>query len=242
MDLIFLLSLCSGFFIYDYLATPEELSPEELPPEEVVKIPLSEDGAEDDTTEGQDGIDRIWGGAGDDTIEGGAGDDSIFGNEGSDLVIGGAGDDFLRGLADDDHLIGGDGNDILHGDTGNDTLVGVSGITQALQEGADTLHGGSGNDDIWSGNGDVVDTGKGSDTLNLGEWVDPQNPVEIIDFNTSEDIIIFHYSGEVDPVATFDETDGKPVLLIDDSIVAKFPKNALSDFSEGNNVVFLVSS
>jgi Ca2+-binding RTX toxin-like protein len=126
---------------------------------------------------------------------------------------------------------------------GNDTLVGVSVIPQAaLQEGADTLYGGYGNDDIWSGSGDVVDTGNGSDTLNIGEWVDPQNPVEIVDFDASKDIIVFHYSGEVDPVATFDETDGKPVLLIDESIVAKFPKNALSDFSEGNNVVFLVSS
>ena len=233
ISLISLISLSFGFLIYDFFSG--------LGSEEPDKITLIVGTKDNDVLEGGDGIDRIFGGTGNDTLSGGAGDDSIFGKEGNDFVIGGSGDDFLRGLADDDILIGGEGNDILHGDTGNDTIVGDSVITEAVfQEGFDILYGGSGDDDIWSGSGDIVNTGKGSDTVNLGEWVYPDNPVEITDFNTAEDVIIYNYSGDVDPIAIFDETDGTPVLLVDESIIAKFPNNALSDFSE-DNVIYLHS-
>jgi Ca2+-binding RTX toxin-like protein len=97
----------------------------------------------------------------DDTVEGGNGNDQLFGNEGSDIINGGAGNDILNGNDGDDTLNGGADNDTLSGGAGNDTLDGGAGI--------DRLTGGSGNDGLTGGSGDDFLYGNdGADTLNGG--------------------------------------------------------------------------
>ncbi|WP_255720458.1 calcium-binding protein [Acuticoccus kalidii] len=61
---------------------------------------------------------------GNDTIDGGDGADIIFGNSGNDLIDGGEGEDFLIGGAGRDVMFGGDGIDIMLGDFVTDGEVG----------------------------------------------------------------------------------------------------------------------
>ena len=90
------------------------------------------DGAEDNTTKGMGGYDRIFGGEGNDRLEGGSeaddlygeeGDDSLFGEAGHDRLFAGEGDDTLDGGTGRDLLLGGEGNDRLTGGAGADTFV-----------------------------------------------------------------------------------------------------------------------
>lgn len=77
----------------------------------------------DDTVQGSEASDYLFGGLGDDVLSGGSGEDALFGEQGNDCLTGG------NSL---DTLYGGDGNDTLTGDfveggTGDDRLTGETG-------------------------------------------------------------------------------------------------------------------
>jgi Ca2+-binding RTX toxin-like protein len=143
-----------------------------------------------DSINGGNGNDAIYGFLGSDTLKGGNGNDNLFGYGGNtqltseqrqadrDLLYGDNGNDYLNGNGGDDTLfggkgkdveLGGKGNDLVIGDRGNDTLVG--------NQGNDTLYGGSinsgndenGNDLLFGDQGDDYLNGNGgNDTLSGG--------------------------------------------------------------------------
>lgn len=85
------------------------------------------DGAEDNTTKGMGGFDRLFGGEGNDRLEGGSEADDLYGEEGNDTLLGEAGHDRLFGGEGSDTLDGGSGNDLLVGGEGDDRLTGGAG-------------------------------------------------------------------------------------------------------------------
>lgn len=66
-----------------------------------------------DVIYGQEGNDSLLGGRGADTIEGGIGDDVIDGEQGADFIFGGDGNDTITGGLFTDTLLGGDGDDVF---------------------------------------------------------------------------------------------------------------------------------
>lgn len=80
--------------------------------------------AGNDTINGDDGNDVIYGGAGNDLIEGGEGLDVIFGGAGNDILSGGFKKDTVNGGAGDDifRVWGNTWLENTNGDSGNDTL------------------------------------------------------------------------------------------------------------------------
>lgn len=67
------------------------------------------------------------GGEGDDVVYGLGGNDKLYGNGGNDTLQGGDGNDLLMGGAGNDKLYGGEGNDVLDGGSGYDTMTGGPG-------------------------------------------------------------------------------------------------------------------
>ncbi|MCW5736541.1 MAG: hypothetical protein KIS73_20610 [Enhydrobacter sp.] len=127
-----------------------------------------------DTVNGDDFIDRIFGGNGDDTLNGGGNDDEIHGGNGVDTIDGGDGNDFIEGGQGYDYIRGGRGDDTIffmtqdeadssfsggeaRGDDGNDRITGSIA--------AESLSGDAGND-ILDGRGsdDMLDGGSGIDS------------------------------------------------------------------------------
>jgi Ca2+-binding RTX toxin-like protein len=80
-------------------------------------------GGGNDTIIGNGGSDVIRGGAGNDVIRAGTGNDQVYGGPGNDKLFGGAGDDKLFGGAGNDTLIGGPGSDRLTGGAGIDVFI-----------------------------------------------------------------------------------------------------------------------
>ncbi|MBL4811817.1 MAG: calcium-binding protein [Rhodobacteraceae bacterium] len=88
-----------------------------------------------DTLNGTDEEDGIFGLGGDDLITGQGGRDFLFGGDGNDVITGsghdeiygGIGNDNLRGLHGFDIIDGGDGNDTLNGGGGADLMIGGAG-------------------------------------------------------------------------------------------------------------------
>ncbi|MEQ1647461.1 MAG: DUF4114 domain-containing protein [Hyphomicrobiaceae bacterium] len=75
-----------------------------------------------------------------DTLNGGDGDDVIYGLRGNDVLSGDAGDDKIYGGTGDDRLSGGEGNDVLSGGAGNDVLLADAGDDKLMGgKGFDTL-------------------------------------------------------------------------------------------------------
>ncbi len=128
--------------------------------------------------------------AGNDTLNGGDGNDVLFGYDGNDTLNGGDGNDALNGGAGNDILNAGDGLNSLSGGAGDDTLNG--GANQ------DGLFGGDGNDTLNGGNGtDLLQGGAGNDTLSGGQGGDIFNFIgdwgqdTISDYNAGVDVISF---------------------------------------------------
>ena len=130
-------------------------------------------GEGNDTADGQDGADRIFGGAGSDVLRGGAandildggssedtlyggeGNDDLFGGVGFDMLYGDDGDDTLSGGGQADNLFGGAGNDRLDGGDGRDRLFGEDGDDVLIGgDGADMMRGGAQSDRLEGGSGD----------------------------------------------------------------------------------------
>ena len=95
-------------------------------------------GAGNDTLNGSNRNDLLYGDDGDDELRGGAG---------NDLLYGGTGNDWLYGQAGDDTLVGGTGNDHLEGGEGNDTYIFSKG------DGEDRIFDANGVDTIQFGEG-----------------------------------------------------------------------------------------
>jgi len=114
-----------------------------------------------------DGNDSIDGGASNDYIHGNAGDDILLGGTGNDRVYGGAGDDLLNGGEGHDYLQGNKGTDSLSGGAGNDTLRGGADDDRLLGlTGNDRLLGDAGNDNLSGGGGvDTLSGGAGADVF-----------------------------------------------------------------------------
>ncbi len=113
-----------------------------------------------DNLHGNSGADVLFGDFGDDNLYGGEGNDALYGNIGNDELWGGNGDDSLHGENGNDTLNGGNGNDTLEGGFGNDYLFGNSNT--------DTLIGGAGDDNLFGGSGDdtyVFELGHGNNVI-----------------------------------------------------------------------------
>ena len=76
----------------------------------------------DNTLNGDNNANLIWGGEGNDRIDGRGGMDTLDGGPGNDLLFGGNDDDTLNGGEGDDTLEGGAGADMMNGGDGTDTL------------------------------------------------------------------------------------------------------------------------
>ena len=76
----------------------------------------------DNTLNGDNNANTIWGGKGNDRIDGRGGMDTLEGGEGNDDIKGGNDDDTLNGNDGDDTLEGGAGADTMDGGDGIDTL------------------------------------------------------------------------------------------------------------------------
>ena len=137
----------------------------------------------DDTFNGGDGNDVIYGNSGSDNLVGGAGDDTVYGGEGDDLINGDTGNDSLFGYEGDDNIAGGDGNDVIYGGDGSDVLFAGAGDDDVYGgDGADTIYGTSGtnylyggadNDSVFGGSGiDIIEGGDGDDQLQGGDGDD----------------------------------------------------------------------
>ncbi|WP_444788989.1 calcium-binding protein [Roseinatronobacter sp. NSM] len=155
---------------------------------------LLQGGTLGDTLVGGSGNDTLVGLAGDDWLQAGQGATHMNGGEGDDTLIGGAGNDTLIGGAGDDLLIAGQGNNTLQGDAGHDTLVGVA-LDQNGHDisGRNFLNGGSGDDVLIAGQGDYLHGGDGADSFALGDWLQGNAAVTIVDFDPQEDQVVLHY-------------------------------------------------
>ncbi|WP_461472798.1 calcium-binding protein [Pararhodobacter sp.] len=188
-------------------------------------------GAGNDTLIGGTGNDFLSGGDGDDSLvasggrnalAGEAGDDILIGGEHADTLHGGTGDDTLRAGFGDDRLFGGEGNDLLMGGGGNDTLIGYA-PGDADTSGADTLNGGDGDDRLVLGGGELASGGSGGDVFVLHDWIDPNNPATITDFNVSEDSLSIAYDADgPEPAVTtaYDEALGGMRVMVNGATVA----------------------
>lgn len=103
-----------------------------------------------DSIDGGDRTDTIYGQFGDDTIDGGAGADLIYGGSGNDSILGGNAADTIFGGDGNDTIDVGTGLDLAYGEAGDDLLIDGSTGPEAA-----TLHGGDGSDTIQSGTGDA---------------------------------------------------------------------------------------
>ncbi|MCE5973306.1 calcium-binding protein [Sinirhodobacter sp. WL0062] len=162
-----------------------------------------EGGAGKDVLAGEDGDDRLDGGAGDDVLMGGFGDDRLAGAEGADRLIGGPGQDLLLGGAGDDALEGCDGDDVLIGGAGLDEMFGGAGndLLDGRDAETDYLNGGTGQDRLLAGSGDWVSGNEEGDLFALGDWIDPENPAVLADFEPGLDRIALLRDPEDDEAA-----------------------------------------
>ncbi|MEM6758333.1 MAG: hypothetical protein AAF601_02535 [Pseudomonadota bacterium] len=214
------------------------------------------------------GDDTVFAGAGSDLVNAGSGDDRVFGQGDPDLVFGGEGDDFIRGGSDGDLLTGDAGEDTIFGDVGDDLIAGadifdsaalfdaLDGATRVpnisdfiditLETGeADTLDGGLDNDSIIAGSNDEVITGTGADRVDIGDWIIPNEPAVITDFDPAEDVIFYSYTGATPPNVFFGEDADTGDLTVEvaisdqeNAVVALL--TGVDFFDVGPNNLFLV--
>ena len=177
----------------------------------------------DDVLIGHDETDHLAGDAGADTLQGGEGNDDLHGNSGADSLVGGDGDDSLAGGADNDALDGGFGHDLLHGGAGSDTVDGgagndtLSGQDDSSDHALDFVNGGAGDDSLQLGAGDYGNGGEGADNFGLLDIQAGDPPMQITDYNPSEDALIVLYdpAQHPDPQLSLQTTSAGTTLLLD---------------------------
>jgi serralysin len=130
-----------------------------------VVIETAVSGSGNDTINGNDVGNNLYGGLGVDTITAGSGNDIVVGGAGGDFLYAGAGNDVISELFDivnsgNDVIYAGSGIDIIYAADGNDTVDGGS------DGGNNFADLGNGNDSYSGANGvDVVLGGQGIDTI-----------------------------------------------------------------------------
>lgn len=193
----------------------------------------------------------------------------LTGTDGTDVLIAGDGADWLLGLDGADLLRGGDGNDVLIGGAGADDIIGGTGndfvesahivdeaalrasvgdginnviftydLPRSSDEG-DRVDLGPGDDTVVAGSHDQITGGAGADEVALGDWITPEQPVEITDFDEAEDLVSFVHTenGPAPELEIHRDTqngvttlhaDGRPIAVI---------RGASPDFSLRNVVM-----
>jgi len=182
--------------------------PVEEPP--VEEPPVDEGGGTeiltgaDETFEGTESTDQVFGFGGDDSISGLGGNDYVEGNLGDDTLLGGIGNDTLLGGGGTDQIDGGDGDDLLSADRFDEFAIFSRGE-------AETLSGGAGNDQlVFSGN-DIVTGGEGNDQF--GMVVADEGPAVVTDFLPGEDTLTLFVEG-------LNQAAVPPEVLFEQDIVA----------------------
>jgi Ca2+-binding RTX toxin-like protein len=170
-----------------------------------------------------------------DQISGGDGSDVLIGGTGADHLDGGAGDDFIEAanLVDETAL-----RDSLQGIQQISDVVFRYDMTKAPDTG-DMVESGNGNDTVVAGDNDTISGGEGRDEFALGDWISGDDPVEITDFDTAEDVLSFVYDGDGPPPELTIERDsrtGVTTLRADGEAVAVL-RNSSPGFSLQNVVV-----
>jgi serralysin len=87
-----------------------------------------------DTLRGRSGNDTLKGGEGEDSLYGGSGHDKLYGQTGADLLDGGGGHDTLYAGDGDDGINGADGRDVIYGGFGSDLMFGGAGADRFVYE------------------------------------------------------------------------------------------------------------
>ena len=166
-----------------------------------------EAGPGSDFVRGSAGPDVLLGEDGQDLLQGESGNDQLFGGDDEDILFGGPDDDLLEGQNGDDFLTGGEGNDALRGGAGSDIIngaftaenSGLEGVDEIfnfpttkppLEDSPDILEGGPGIDLLYGGEGDTLSGGSESDTFAVVLSQGFSNPVEILDAEQGESVII----------------------------------------------------
>jgi Ca2+-binding RTX toxin-like protein len=153
--------------------------------DKIVNVENAVGGAGDDTIQGTDGPNVIFGAGGNDGLEGKDGDDTLNGGDGNDTIWGKGGKDTIAAGDGADTIMGGDGPDWISAWTGVDTVTyedhsagvtvtldgtandGAAGEADNVLPGAENLVGGSGGDTLTGDGGpNTIVGGKGVDTLN----------------------------------------------------------------------------
>lgn len=173
----------------------------------------------DDSLYGDASVDILFGGAGDDHLDGGSGDDMLIATEGADDLEGGDGDDILitAGILDSDAMHASIVSDLENGQVPEFDAETINLDERTDSDDApDTLNGGAGNDMFIVGAGDIVISGLGADTIIAGEWSKGADPVEVVDFNPNEDVLIYDYAeGQPEPDLSVVD-DGQDALVLVD--------------------------
>jgi Ca2+-binding RTX toxin-like protein len=207
----------------------------------------------DDQFNGAGGNDLLNGGDGSDSLSGGAGNDWLIGLNGQDLLDGGPGSDVLIGGQEADQLFAGAGDDFIESanlvdeTTLQNSLNGIQRISDVVFEYdmsqspdvGDHVDLGDGDDTVVAGGADTVTGGEGADEFASGDWISGDAPVEITDFDTTEDVLSFVYNGEgPEPDLTIerDSRTGITTLRADGEAVAIL-RNSSPEFSLQNVVI-----
>ncbi|MEL6101081.1 MAG: hypothetical protein AAFV87_10380 [Pseudomonadota bacterium] len=170
-------------------------------------------------------LDDVDGIADGDVIDGSEDSQPIFVNDGADVLLAGK---------DNDKASGGDGSDLVFGKEGADVVVEGSFIDQIRNDGttdaalldthtpaledseSDELNGGFGNDLLLLGGNDIASGGGKTDAIVVGDWITPENPATITDFEPESETILFLYEGSTPPDAFITETEDGTALALDD--------------------------
>ena len=156
-----------------------------------------------DSFDGSDFNDVVFGFSGADFIIGRGGNDIAYGNQGIDVIYGNQGNDILFGGRDFDFVFGGQGADAVYGNLEDDLLYGNLGNDVVFGgQGDDVLYGGQG-DDVMLGNlgNDILIGNRGNDQLSGGAGSDsfhfaPNSGNDVItDFETDLDFIFVDGTG-----------------------------------------------
>ncbi|TLP65877.1 hypothetical protein FEE96_10305 [Parasedimentitalea maritima] len=115
-------------------------------------------------------------------------------SEESDILSGGDGDDHLAGGLGDDQINGYDGDDLLDGGGDNDQLFGGEGVDTR-----DFVNGGEGDDTLVAGANDVLTMGDGADQIIVGDWIDADQSIEMMDFDPTEDQLVLLWDLQTQP-------------------------------------------
>lgn len=133
-------------------------------------------------------------GAGNDSIDGGNGINLIFGEDGNDVLIAGTGSDTIYGGTGSDTINGGNGTNNLYGQDGDDYLTGGNGINRLFGGfGNDYLQGGMGGTNLLKGTDSTtmspneVDTLTGNSNATLNAFYIGENTVNWYSANGSND-------------------------------------------------------